>query len=116
MVRKILKTPDGKTVDINTDKDLKLYNAPNNPPNTGMKYTRGVDLYMHKTRKGSEVFYKYFWSMWQGEEDNYRIVSREDAIDFLVDKAGLGGWDGLTEKEMQVCIDVFGEDIFEETA
>jgi hypothetical protein len=112
----ILLTEDGKRVEVDMGKDLCLFDAPHNPPNTGTTYTRGTDLYAHKTRKGNWYYYKYHWSMWQGEERNTHLVSREEAIEFLQAKAASSGWEELNKDEVQKAVEHFGENIFEEDA
>ncbi|MBN1892329.1 MAG: hypothetical protein JW780_06060 [Clostridiales bacterium] len=112
-----LRTPDGKIVKIDPGEDVRLYDAPHNPPNTGTSYTRGTDLYAHKARSGKWYFYKYHWSMWQGEGSSYELISDDEAIDFLIDKAGDSSyWGSLGEGEKEKAIEIFGRDIFEETA
>jgi len=83
----ILMTPDGKKVVITPEKDVRLYNAPHNPPNTGTSYTAGIDLYAHKARSGTVYFYTYHWSMWQGTESYYNLVTESQARDFILGKA-----------------------------
>lgn len=112
----ILITEDGKRVQIDTYNDLKLYQAPENPPNTGSTYTRGTDLHAHKTRKGNWYYYTHFWSMWQGQEENTELISKEDAILFLQKKAALGGHACMSSREMKQVNEHFGIDIFEEDA
>jgi len=98
------------------DKDLKLYSAPVNPPNTGLTYTRGTHLYAHVTRKGNVFYYKHSWSMWQGEESSTYLVSREEAIEFLQHKAASDGWDAIDMSEAKRIVEHFEENIFEEDA
>jgi len=105
---KILKTPEGKVVRINTKTDVCLYNAPHNPPNTGTSYTTGVDLYAHKARSGQIYFYKYAWSMWQGESSSTWLITKE-AIDFVLDKMQGGYWDCPTNEEIETAKEYFGE-------
>ena len=80
----ILITDDGKKVKIDTSSDVKLYSSPHNPPNTGTRYTAGTDLYFNRARSGNEYFYTYDWSMWQGSEDSYNLISKDEAEVFLL--------------------------------
>jgi hypothetical protein len=112
---RILITEDGKRVDISSN-NISLYVAPKNPPNTGTTYTRGTNLYVHKTRKGNWYYFTEYWSMWQGEEGGCHLVSREEAIDFLREKATVTGWGELSTSEIKEANEHFGEDIFEEDA
>jgi len=113
---KILKTDEGKIVKVDMDKDICLYQSPVNPPNTGTDYTRGTNLYAHKTRKGNWYYYTHNWSMWEREEDFIELVSRKNAISILQHKATLSGYSELDKHETEKAIEHFGEDIFEETA
>jgi len=111
----VLMTPEGKRVVVNREKDECIYASPQNPPNTGMTYTRGIDLYRHVSRKGNEYYYTYSWSMWQGEESSYQLISKDQAREFLLDRAGVSGWAALNEEEVK-RIKELGFDIFEEDA
>ena len=115
MAKHVLRTQDGKKVVIDVSKDVKLYSAPVNPPNTGTQYTAGTDLLAHKARSGHLYFYFYSWSMWQGSEDEFKLCSRADADDFLTRKAGLGGWAAIDEHEIEKAKEL-GFDVLEETA
>ncbi|MGA2669822.1 MAG: hypothetical protein ABSF21_00140 [Dehalococcoidia bacterium] len=83
----LLMTPEGKKVIINTEHDDNLYEAPRNPPNTGTRFTSGTNLYAHKSRTGTVYFYTYSWSMWEGHEDNYELVSVDDAKKFILERS-----------------------------
>jgi hypothetical protein len=111
----ILMTPDGKRVKINTGEDIKLYDAPSNPPNTGTTYTRGTDLYAHKARSGAWYFYTSYWSMWQGEESSLELISEDEAKTFVLERAGLTGHGTLSGGEKERALAIW-PDIFEETA
>jgi hypothetical protein len=111
----ILKTPEGKVVRVDTDRDEKLYRAPVNPPNTGDTYTRGTDLYRHVARSGRAYYYFIHWSMWQGEEPSIELASEQRAKEFLIEKAGVAGAAKLSDKEMKRAEELF-PGIFDETA
>jgi hypothetical protein len=112
-MEQILMTPDGKRVKINTKEDRCLYDAPQNPSNTGTTYTRGTDLYAHKARSGNWYFYKYHWSMWQGEESALHLITEDEAKDFVIEHAGLTQYGIKVDDENILSI---WPDIFEETA
>ncbi len=99
---------------LNTEKDECLYKAPVNPPNTGTKYTRGSDLYVHRSKKGNLYFYFYRWSLWQGEEDSIQLISHKDTEEFLQEHIG-GTW-GLTLTEAEEIEKKYGFNLTEETA
>jgi hypothetical protein len=112
----ILINDEGKRVEINMEKDLCLFDAPHNPPNTGTAFTRGTDLYAHKARSGSWYYYHYVWSMWQGENSYCHLVTRAEAIEFLQQKATLDGCGSLDKEDIRKAVEHFGEDIFSENA
>jgi hypothetical protein len=111
----ILRTPEGKIVRVDTDRDEPLYEAPRNPPNTGTAYTRGTDLYRHVARSGRAYYYLVHWSMWQGEEPSLELINEERAKNFLINKAGATGWSKLSDEEMRRAEELF-PGIFDETA
>lgn len=111
----VLRTDDNKKVVINRKTDECLYLAPRNPPNTGLSYTSGVDLYMHIAKSGKRYFYLYHWSMWQGTEPYYELITEDEAKEFLLKKAGLSGWSALTESEIKRANELFPS-IFDEDA
>ncbi|MDD5510659.1 MAG: hypothetical protein PHI12_07615 [Dehalococcoidales bacterium] len=110
----ILMTPENKKVAINIDTDACLFDAPHNPPNTGTRYTSGVDLYAHKARSGKLYFYTYSWSMWQGTESNFHLISDEEAKQFLLEKAGYANY-GLSPGEREGALGFF-PNLFDEDA
>jgi len=110
----VLKTPDGKKVVVNRNTDERLYKAPENI-NIGVDTTRGTDLYRHVSRKGYVYYYFYRWSMWQGETCDYQLISEEEAIEFLLEKAGLSYPLGLSDSESKRAAELF-PDIFVEDA
>jgi len=112
---KLLKTKEGKIVKVDMEKDTCLYQAPVNPPHTGTAFTRGTNLYAHKTEKGGLYFYAYDWTMWDKESDSIYLVSEKEAREFLIEKAGIMSWGGLNPEEMDTAEEFF-PGIFEETA
>lgn len=110
---KILMTPEGKKVVITPDKDICLYDAPHNPPNTGLAHTQGVDLFAHKARSGKMYFYVYRWSMWQGTPSSYALITEDKAKEFVLEKAGKEY--GLSRHEEERA-QMIWPDIFEENA
>lgn len=115
MAKHVLRTQDSRKVVIDVSKDVTLYGAPVNPPNTGNKYTSGTDLLAHTARSGTTYFYFYSWSMWQGSEDKFELCSRGIAEAFLTRKAELAGWAAIDEHEIQTA-KKYGFDLLEETA
>ena len=112
----ILMTPDGKRVVVDPQVDLEIYSAPRNPPDTGTRYLSGTDIHAHKARSGKIYFYAYNWSMWQGTETTIELLSRDEVEDFLIEKAGSAGWDGINESEAKRLEEEFGFEIYTETA
>ncbi len=87
MSKQLLMTPEGKKVLIDTNSDIILYDAPHNPPNTGTAYTSGTDLFIHRARSGTNYFYAYYWSMWEGEGSRRELVSEDQAKKFILEKS-----------------------------
>lgn len=112
----VLKTPENKKVVINPKTDEKIYNAPSNPPNTGTNYTAGTDLYRHVARSGKAYYYTYSWSMWQGTPSHYKLITDEEAKQFLLEIAGINNeWVYLSASEEKRAKELF-PDIFDEDA
>jgi len=111
----VLQTNDGKKVVTKPATDPTLYDAPHNPPNTGTKYTRGIDLKVHKARSGVDYFYFYHWSMWQGEDSNYYLCTNKEAEQFLLDKMAGGYHDRPSPEEVELASE-YGINLLEETA
>jgi len=105
---------DGKRAVLSVNKDTDLYSSPRNPPNTGSRYTEGSDLHVHKTKNHGLVFYKYNWSMWQGTESYYEVISKDEAIEFL--ESVVGDYYGFPDKSDIETLKEFDLDITEETA
>jgi hypothetical protein len=112
----VLRTPENKKIVINTKTDEKLYDAPVNPPNTGTRYTAGTDLYRHVARSGNVYYYTHSWSMWQGTPSEYKLVTEEEAKQFLLHIAGISNeWVYLSNTEEKRAKELF-PDIFDEDA
>jgi len=111
-----LMTPEKKIVVCDMSKDVCLYDAPRNPPNTGTTYTSGTDLYAHKARSGNWYYYLYSWSMWQGEPSDYELITEDEAKEFIFNKSTAGSNYSRNGVEIENCEKLFGEDFFEETA
>ena len=114
-MKRVLITKEQKRVIVDIQTDSCLYKSPVNPPNTGTDYTRGTDLYAHRARSGNMYFYLRHWSLWQGEGSNLELISRDEAENFLLEKAGLSGFAAMEESEIEKAIEL-GFDLFEETA
>lgn len=113
MTKTVLRTQDNKKVIINTDSDPCLFQAPHNIPHTGTSYTRGKDLYAHESRNGNMYFYFYSWSMWQGEENSYYLVTKEEAEEFLLNWMGTNY--GLRFDEAEKLDEQYNFQLTEET-
>lgn len=112
----VLKTPENKKIIINPKTDEKMYDAPVNPPNTGTSYTAGTDLYRHVARSGNVYYYTYSWSMWQGTPSEYKLLTEEEAKQFLLKIAGINNeWVYLSESEEKRAKELF-PGIFDEDA
>jgi len=111
----ILLTPDNKKVVVELDTDFCLYDAPHNPPNTGTRYTSGADLYVHKARSGKNYFYLYHWSMWQGENSWFELITDDDTKFFLLNVNDGNDYNGLDSKQSEKAEELF-PCIFDEDA
>lgn len=111
---KIIRLEDGTKYIANLKKDPRLYRSPQNPPNTGSRYTEGTDLYAHLTQNHGYQFYKYEWSMYQGSEDKVIPVTRDEAIQFL-ESVSDDYNDFPDSDDIENCKE-FGIDLSEETA
>ena len=112
----VLKTPEGKKVVVSLKDDNCLYEAPRNPPNTGTRYTSGVDLYAHKARSGKTYFYSYSWSMWQGTEAEFSLMADEEMREALIDHAGEAGHGRMSDSEREDIEQNYFPGIFDEDA
>jgi hypothetical protein len=111
---KVFRLEDGTRFVADVRKDTALYQAPENPPNTGSRYTAGTNLYVHETKSHGNQFYKYRWSMWQGSESVYEYVTKEQAIEFL--ESVCGDYNGFPDSADTSMLKEYGIDLLEETA
>jgi len=114
-MQKVVTEPDGTRWIADTKTDDALYTAPQNPPNTGSAYTRGTDLFVHKTRSHGLRYYTRSWSMWQGEQpDVLESLSHEEAEEFLA--ARVGDYRNFPNEEENTKLKEYGFNILQETA
>lgn len=111
----VLKTPEGKKVVVNRSHDEKVYEAPHNPPNTGTKYISGTDLYVHEAGSGKRYYYSYYWSLLQGEEPEYTLLTEKEVKEILIAHAGKEGYGGLKDCDVETA-ECYFPDIFDEDA
>jgi hypothetical protein len=111
----VLRTPEGKKVVVDMSHDECLYESPHNPPNTGTRYTSGLDLYAHKARSGAMYYYSHSWSMWQGHEAEFTLMTDSEIKDMLIAHAGEAGHGEPSQREIDLAEKHF-PGIFEETA
>jgi len=112
----VLKTPEGKKIVVDISHDECLYESPHNPPNTGTRYTSGLDLYAHKARSGIVYYYSYSWSMWQGQEEEFRLMTEEEMKSVLIDRAGEGGHGRMSNGEREDIEKNYFPGLFDEDA
>ena len=105
----VLKTPEGKKVVVDISHDECLFESPHNPPNTG------TDLYAHKARSGTVYFYSHFWSMWQGVEASYDLMTPDEMRNALIVHAGDTGPGAMGEGEIESA-NLYFPGIFDEDA
>ena len=112
----VLMTPEGKKVVVNLNTDNCLYDSPHNPPNTGTRYTSGLDLYAHKARSGKMYYYSYSWSMWQGHEAEYNLMTDDEMKHALIARAGEAGYGRMSDGEREDIEQNYFPGIFDEDA
>jgi len=69
---------------------------------------------IYKNKKHGLVFYKYHWSIWQGIESYYEVISKDKAIAFL--ESVVGDYWGFPDKTDIERLKEFDIDITQETA
>jgi hypothetical protein len=111
----LLKTPEGKKVQVDPQADLRLYKAPHNPPHTGTRYLTGTNLYYHTAKSGAGYYYAWRWSMWAGTEDSYELLTEGEAQEFILQMAVQAGYTG-DGVEQGNCCQLWGDDFFDEDA
>lgn len=108
-------THDNKRIVCDTAVDDCIYDAPNNPPNTGTRYTRGTDIYAHRAKSGTVYFYGRNWSMWQGESETVELMTADDVKEFFASRLN-GDYHARPADEEIAKLSDYGIDLFEETA
>lgn len=71
--------------------------------------TRWTEYYAHRSRAGKIYFYGAHYTMWQGEHDTYRYLSKEEIVEELSEYKSFDDID-------REAIEEFIPDFFEETA
>jgi hypothetical protein len=111
----VLMTPEQKKVVVNLSADECLYESPRNLPTTGSPFSSGVDLYAHKAQSGAIYYYTCAWSMMEGSKPEINLLSEKAAKKFLIERAGLAGYEYLIYKKSEKFEKYF-PGIFEEDA
>jgi len=106
-MRKIVRLGNEKRAVLDTETDSCLY-----AEQRGLDpaHRQGTDIYMHLTKGGQRIFYKYVWSLYQNDVDYIEVISEEEARKILEDKSQ---W--MSEDDIKVVKQVF-KDFLEETA
>jgi len=105
-MRKIVNL-DGKKAILDTESDDCIYLAPR-----GLDPARrqGTDIFLHVTKGGKKIFYKYVWTLYEHDVDYIDVISEEEARKILEENSQ---W--LTDEDITLLKQVF-PDFFEETA
>lgn len=113
----VLMTPESKKVVVNLSADECLYESPHNLPTTGKGSPSSscVDLYAHMAQSGRIYFYTHAWSLKERTKSEFQLISEEDAKKFLIERAGLAGYEYLISKKDEKFEKYF-PGIFEEDA
>lgn len=98
----VLMSDEGKRIVVNKDSDVRLYS------DGTTNATRGDRLYCHKSRNGNIYYYVYHWTLWQGESNQYELLSKTQAIDYLSGK--------ILSSEEEENIRTYLPEFFEEDA
>lgn len=118
-MERVIITDDDEVIFLNTDTDTCLYKAPCRESltihSTSTNYIRGVDLYAHRDTLGRVYFYLHHWRLGQQIADWIEPIERQQALDFLLEKAKLIGAYSITESEIEKSKE-FGFSIQKETA
>ena len=61
--------------------------------------TRGEDLYVHQSMAGKKYYYLLFWTRWKGEENEYRVVTEQEARTWVEEHIGK-----LCKREIEQCL------------
>jgi len=105
-MRSVFRFEDGTAI-LDTETDSCLYAS-----RRGLDpaHRQGIDVYMHLTKGGKRVFYKYGWSLYENVEDYIQVISEEEAREFLESKLPL-----MSKEDIEVVRQVF-QDFGVETA
>lgn len=111
----VLMTPNLKKVVVNLSADECLYESPRDLSPKGSPVSSNVDLYAHKAQSGTIYYYTCAWSMMENSKSEINLVSEEAAKKFLIERAGLAGYEYLIQKNSEKFEKYF-PGIFEEDA
>jgi hypothetical protein len=84
-MRKIVRV-EGKKVLLDTKRDEQIYSALAaawRRTGTDRGATRGIDLFVHKTRTLGNVFYLFHWTRWEGEANYIEEIDLDEAQKFV---------------------------------
>ena len=75
-MRAVFKIDEKKAI-VNTDTDICLYYA-----QRGLEpeHRNGTDIYLHITKNGIKIYYKYDWSLYQNIPDSIEPITEKEAI------------------------------------
>ena len=78
-MKAVFRINDKKAV-VNTDTDICLYYA-----QRGLEpeHRNGTDIYLHITKNGIKIYYKYEWSLYQNIPDSIEYITEKEAISEL---------------------------------
>jgi hypothetical protein len=68
---------------LDTDKDICLYFAPRGLDPSDRN---GSDIYLHITKGGIKIFYKYRWSLYQNIGDSIELLREKEAKEELEER------------------------------
>ncbi len=103
---KIVKIGEKRAV-LNTDTDICLYYAQRG---FEPEHRNGTDIYLHVTKNGTKIYYKYDWSLYQNIPDDIEVITESEAKEELEKRVS---W---MSKETIERIKKYFPDFMEETA
>jgi len=102
----IVKMGEKRAV-LNTDTDICLYYAPRG---FEPEHRDGTDIYLHITKNGKRVYYKFEWSLYQNIPDSIEVITEKEAREELESRVSR-----MSEETIQ-RIKKYFPDFMEETA
>ncbi|MGD0080905.1 MAG: hypothetical protein ABSB80_09700 [Methanoregula sp.] len=92
---------------LNSKSDTALYLSPRNSSESGFSISRGTDLLVHRAPSGIIYFYLFDWSIKKGESNICQIISKDSAIEFIVERSIQTKNAGIADSERNRILEYF---------